>query len=308
MKQVLVVGSTCVDVLLSVNHVPVSGEDISVSTQQLRIGGCAYNVSDMIRHFGVPYTLCSPVGTGIYGLFVESKLTEKKIPVFARIPNKENGCCYCIVDRTGERTFLSFHGAEYLFKKEWFQTIDRDSYDTLFMCGFELEEETGSELVSFVESESESFKKQKKHLDVYFAPGPRITSIDPVLIDRLLKAGCIIHFNEEESIRFTGEKTVLQAARAINRISHNSVIITLGANGAFCLDSSTNTQTTVPAKSANVVDTIGAGDSHLGTIIACMKKGFTLAESVRRANHAAAAVVGVSGATLADGQFSAISF
>src|SRR5574344_194615 len=154
MKQVLVIGSTCVDVLLSVDHVPVSGEDISVSTQQLRIGGCAYNVSDMIRHFGIPYTLCSPVGTGIYGLFVESKLAEKRIPVFARIPNKENGCCYCIVDKTGERTFLSFHGAEYLFKKEWFQTIDRDSYDTIFICGLELEENTSSDLVSFIESES----------------------------------------------------------------------------------------------------------------------------------------------------------
>src|SRR5574344_562228 len=304
MKQVLVIGSTCVDVLLSVDHVPVSGEDISVSTQQLRIGGCAYNVSDMIRHFGIPYTLCSPVGTGIYGLFVESKLAEKRIPVFARIPNKENGCCYCIVDKTGERTFLSFHGAEYLFKKEWFQTIDRDSYDTIFICGLELEENTSSDLVSFIESESDYFKKQKKQLTIYFAPGPRITNIDSVLINRLLKAGCIIHFNEDESLRFTGEKTVSQAARAVNRISHNSVIITLGENGAFCLDASTNTETTVPTKPANVIDTIGAGDSHLGTIIACMKKELTLSESVRRANQTASAVVGVSGATLTDEQFS----
>src|SRR5574344_1790603 len=109
MKQILVLGSTCVDVLLNIDHVPLTGEDVSIPEQELRLGGCAYNVSDILRHFSIPITLCSPVGSGIYGLFVESKFAEKKIPVFARISNKENGCCYCLVDKTGERTFLSYH-------------------------------------------------------------------------------------------------------------------------------------------------------------------------------------------------------
>ena len=79
MKNVLVIGSTVVDVIIQIDHLPSAQEDVHVQHQHMSLGGCAYNVSDMIRHFGVPYTLFSPVGTGAYGDFVRTQLTRRGV-------------------------------------------------------------------------------------------------------------------------------------------------------------------------------------------------------------------------------------
>ena len=56
----------------------------------------------------------------------------------------------------------------------------------------------------------------------------------------------------------------------------------------------------------NVVDTIGAGDSHVGAVMACIHGGMTMAEAVATANKVAAAVVGVKGALLSQEEFDAV--
>ena len=70
MKQALIIGSTVADVTVRLPHLPVTGEDVIVESQSMSLGGCAYNVSEILRQSGVPYTLFSPVGTGIYGNYV----------------------------------------------------------------------------------------------------------------------------------------------------------------------------------------------------------------------------------------------
>ena len=95
MKNVLVIGSTVVDVIIQIDHLPSAQEDVHVQHQHMSLGGCAYNVSDMIRHFSVPYTLFSPVGTGAYGDFVRTQLTRRGVATPIPAPAQENGCCYC---------------------------------------------------------------------------------------------------------------------------------------------------------------------------------------------------------------------
>ena len=58
MKQVLVIGSTVTDVIIHVDHLPKTGEDVHVIRQTLSLGGCAYNVSDMIPSFSGAFILC----------------------------------------------------------------------------------------------------------------------------------------------------------------------------------------------------------------------------------------------------------
>lgn len=53
--------------------------------------------------------------------------------------NHDNGCCYCIVDQSGERIFLAMHGAEYLFEAQWFDLLKDKHYDMIYVCGLELE-------------------------------------------------------------------------------------------------------------------------------------------------------------------------
>ena len=43
MKKVLVIGSTVADVVISVERLPKTGEDVHVKSQSMTLGGCAYN-------------------------------------------------------------------------------------------------------------------------------------------------------------------------------------------------------------------------------------------------------------------------
>jgi len=76
------------------------------------------------------------------------------------------------------------------------------------------------------------------------------------------------------------------------------VIITLGAEGAYCLEKA-GIDYLIPAVPAEcVVDTIGAGDANIGTVLACLTKGWFLRNAIAYANKVSSAVIGVKGATL----------
>lgn len=299
MKKVLVIGSTVVDVIVDlVEHLPKTGEDVHVRSQQMSLGGCAYNVSDSIRHFQVPYLLFSPVGTGVYGYFVREELKKRGIASPIPTPNEDNGCCYCFVENTGERTFISYHGAEYLFHREWFDLIDLSEIDTVYLCGLEIEEVTGPVIIDFLEEHPE--------LQIFFAPGPRLTKIPQELVQRLFALSPILHLNEEEVKQAAHCDSVSQAAHILYEKTHNSVIVTLGEKGCYYLDGST--EDTVPPIPTNQKDTIGAGDSHIGSVIACLKLGDSLPVAIAKANRVSSAVVSSQGALLPDETFRKLSF
>ena len=77
----------------------------------------------------------------------------------------------------------------------------------------------------------------------------------------------------------------------------NTVIVTLGDKGAAWYDG-TQVQIAPPVKVDAVVDTIGAGDSHIGAVMAGLYNGKTMAQAIADANKVAAAVVQVKGALL----------
>lgn len=294
MKKVLVIGSAVVDVIVNlVDHLPKTGEDVHVKSQRLSLGGCAYNVSDSIRHFQVPYTLFCPIGTGVYGNFVREELKKRGIVSPLPTPDKENGCCYCFVENTGERSFVCYHGAEYLFQKEWFDLLSLDEIDSVYICGLEIEESTGSNIVEFLEKHPE--------LCIYFAPGPRLTIIDPALVKRLYRLSPILHLNETEALTVSKKTSVSDAARFLYGETGNTVIITLGEKGCFYFDGTK--EELIPSTPTVQVDTIGAGDSHIGAVIACLKRGDSLPEAIRKANLVSSKVVGTVGALLEEQEF-----
>ena len=51
-NQVLVIGSTCVDVIIRVDHLPHTEENLHPDGQQFAIGGCAYNAANILGRGG----------------------------------------------------------------------------------------------------------------------------------------------------------------------------------------------------------------------------------------------------------------
>ena len=297
MKKIFVIGSTVVDMIINVDHLPTTKADIHISSQMASMGGCAYNVSDTIRNFGTPNVLFSPVGSGIYGDFVRNGLRKKGL--ISPIPpvDMDNGCCYCFVEESGERTFVSYHGAEYLIQSQWLEEIDVEDVHSIYICGLEIEEKTGENIVKWLEKHPQ--------LPVFFAPGPRIMRIDPALLNRLYKLNPIMHLNDDEIKECFATEDVESAMYKMYDLTQNTVIVTLGDKGAAWYDGS-QVQYAQPVKVDTVVDTIGAGDSHVGAVMAGLYNGKTMQQAIVDANKVAAAVVGVKGALLTQEEFDAV--
>lgn len=294
MKKILVIGSTVADIIINLDYLPSTAQDVNIKSQEMSLGGCAYNVSDMIHHFGVPYRLFSPVGTGLYGDFVRNQLAAKGLASPMPTPDQPNGCCYCFVENSGERTFVCDHGAEYLFYKEWFDTLKMEKVSSIYICGLEIEDQTGSTIVDFLEANSS--------IPVFFAPGPRICFIDPLLMERIFALHPVVHLNEDELCGFTGAAALEEGAKALFSLTGNTVIVTHGAEGAYYYDGKEFIHVP-PVKAEKVVDTIGAGDSHIGTVMACLAKGKSTYEAIKTANAVSSLVVSKKGATLSEKEF-----
>lgn len=294
MKKILVIGSTVADIIINLDYLPSTAQDVNIKSQEMSLGGCAYNVSDMIHHFGVPYRLFSPVGTGLYGDFVRNQLAAKGLASPMPTPDQPNGCCYCFVENSGERTFVCDHGAEYLFYKEWFDTLKMEKVSSIYICGLEIEDQTGSTIVDFLEANSS--------IPVFFAPGPRICFIDPLLMERIFALHPVVHLNEDELCGFTGAAALEEGAKALFSLTGNTVIVTHGAEGAYYYDGEEFIHVP-PVKAEKVVDTIGAGDSHIGTVMACLAKGKSTYEAIKTANAVSSLVVSKKGATLSEKEF-----
>ena len=288
MKKTLVIGSTVADVIVRVDHLPRTGEDLDIDAQTLSLGGCAYNVYHALSLFGAPALLFSPVGGGLYGDFVCRQLEQAGIRSAAPRVEEENGCCYCFVEPDGERTFLCHHGAEYRFERRWLQGVEPASYGGVYLCGLEVEEATGDVLIDRLTESPPPV--------LYFAPGPRLCFIRPEKMARILALHPVLHLNAAEAAQFTRADAPEDAAALLRGLTDADVVITLGAEGSYVLDSEGGF--VVPGEAARVRDTIGAGDAHIGAIMACRAAGMSMRSSVAMAGKVAAAVVEQSGAEL----------
>lgn len=293
MKRLLIIGSTCVDVILRLDHLPTTGEDMH-PVQRFAMGGCAFNVAQVPKAYDVDLRFVTPIGDhGVFSDFVRAHLSNAGFRGPITVPDSENGCCYCLVERSGERTFLSVHGIEYSFHAEYMDAFAGERFDYTYICGLEVEEKTGGELVAWLEAHPDITGT------VVYAPGPRGIEVDPTRTARILALHPILHLNEQEAQALAGRADtdtdpVLSAAQALHAKTGNMVVVTRGADGVLWIsaDGSVHSAPSVPA---TVVDTIGAGDSHCGAVLTGLTLGWSEDDTMRFANQVASEVVAQEG-------------
>ncbi|MBP3241270.1 MAG: carbohydrate kinase family protein [Oribacterium sp.] len=317
-KKLLVIGSTCVDVIIKLDHLPKTGEDMHPEWQHFAMGGCAYNVTKIPRGCGIDVTLVTPVGTeGVYSGFVKENLLKQGFKGPVTVDGAENGCCYCFVEKDGERTFVSVHGVEYSFHESYMDKLKGQSFDYTYICGLEVEEETGFELIEWLEkhlrydtSDSLSFvgteNPDNKHDEIsagtlLYAPGPRGVHISPEKNERIFAMNPVLHLNEEEAMALSSEKTPEEAASKLQKKTRNLIVITLGEKGVLWMEKDGFLHR-MPSKKAVVKDTIGAGDSHCGALLTGMCMEWTMDKTMSFANAISGKVVSREGASLPDAE------
>lgn len=289
MKSALFIGSVVLDMVVQLDHLPRLKEDINTEGVKLSVGGCSKNACQIVKYFGLPTISCSPIGTGPFASLLRSLLDEEPM---IKIENQDNGCCICLVNRDGERTFLSEHGAEYLFDEKWLEKINSEDLDYIYVCGLEIEDKNGDQIIDYLE---------KMKVKVFFAPGSRIMHIQPNRMKRLLSLNPIIHLNEDEALQFTKCETVKHASDELFKITNELVIITCGERGVYYKNE--NKEGLVEGFKNTVVDTIGAGDSHAGACIAGLMLKKPIDEILKTANKIASKVISVEGAGISKEEF-----
>lgn len=295
--SVLVIGSVTCDVSLYVDHLPSVEDDVNVRKQKMSVGGCAYNVANMLRLTGVNHQLVSCNGTGLYASFVRDEMRKKGMaPMFRS--EEENGVCYTLVDGEGNRTFMAAHGAEYHFSREMLASVDLKDTDLIWFCGLDLEDREGENIVSFLE--------ENRKIPMFFSPGPRILSISEDVMKRIVSLHPSVHLNYREASAFLRDDSLNkeETVRQLHEKGFERVVMTDGGNPAVIYDQ--GQPATIPACQAHVIDGTGAGDSHIGTVLGCLEKGMNLKESVVMANRIGAAVTECEGPVLTEEKYEEI--
>ena len=66
-----------VDLMMKIDRLPKSGEDIPCRETKTVVGGCAYNVANTLRNLHCEHDLCVPVGTGSFADIIRRGMKEK---------------------------------------------------------------------------------------------------------------------------------------------------------------------------------------------------------------------------------------
>jgi hypothetical protein len=254
--RTLVMGAAILDVMMKIDKLPKKGKDVLSTNSKLTVGECAYNVACTLDNLGDDFDLLVPIGKGPIASFIDKELKTKNFNILIDEDSMDNGYCITIIEKDGERTFITSQGVEGEFKKEWLEKLDLDKYDVVYISGYEVLGESGKVISNF-------FADKRK--TIFFAPRPLISDIADSTMDNFIKMKAIFHMNEIEAKEFTGESNVEKALIKIHDLTGNQVFISMGNRGCMYIDDK-NIEL-VESLATEVVDTIGAGDSHAASLI-----------------------------------------
>lgn len=288
-KKVLVIGSAILDVILNLPSLPKSGEDVFAEQSETFIGGCAYNVANILKRYEVDPALMIPVGNGSNGKRIYDQLVEDGLSPMITGNQEDNGWCLSIVEEGGERTFITVQGLENHWQPAWFDHVRVEEYGTIYLSGYSFEGRSASVVL-------EGLKGKSKNAKIIFDPSPRASYLDKDQLQALFQLNTIVHCNLSELAALTGTNDIKEGICKLNQLTHEPVIVTMGGDGTFYFTEDgfgdSNQAPVTP------VDTIGAGDAHTGGFIAGLVSGKSIEEACQLGDTIAREVVQVRGGKL----------
>ena len=254
------------------------------------VGGCSFNVADVLYKLDLPFESYMPVGEGRFADLVAQALTERGYPVHREAGEGDNGWCLSLADASGERTFISMFGLERRMKPDWFERFDIESFDYFYVSGYQAEGENGRVIL-------EALSRKRPDAVVVFDPGPRVHFMPRERVEDFCRLGCLFTVNADEALFMTGTTRVEDAALRLHDMSGRDAVVTDGGRGAIVADNASVRR--IPGFPVAIVDTIGSGDAHTGGVIAGLMCGLPIDECVLLANRVASVVTGREGGACA---------
>ena len=288
--NVLVIGSAFVDMVINVQEMPQAGADIEGDYRCTTVGGCSFNVADVLNKLHLPFDSYMPVGEGHFANIITEALIDRGYPIYRETDNGDSGWCLSLADASGERTFISMFGIERRMKPNWYEQFDMTRYDYFYVSGYQADGDTGRVIL-------DGLARKRPDATIVFDPGPRVHFLPRERMEAFYRLGCLITINAAEALFMTNTQRVEDAALRIHDMTGREVVVTDGGRGAVVVD--THGVRRIAGFPVAVVDTIGSGDAHTGGIIAGLMCNLSIDESVLLANRVASVVTGREGGATA---------
>lgn len=282
MKKVIVFGSINMDLVISVNNFPKSGETILGKQHHWFPGGKGANQAVAIRRLGGDVCMVGKIGDDYLGQSAVSILHNEGIDTvnIKSINGVATGLAVIQIDSSGQNTIVVSPGAN----KFWPESEAEiqallNGYD-LAVFQLEIPVLTTGKII-----------EQAKKMNIYTVlnAAPAHMDILPVLpkVDLLI-------INETETALLSGEEVINPAniREAIIRLAGlgpKEIIVTLGGNG--CLVFTGGKFFSIPSYKVETVDSTAAGDTFVGAVVTRIGKGKDILESARWAVAAGALTV-----------------
>tara|TARA_B100000575_G_C23143524_1_gene666567 strand:+ start:9045 stop:9977 length:933 start_codon:yes stop_codon:yes gene_type:complete len=287
-NNIVVIGSTNVDMIIKGDRIPKSGETLIGGKFFKAAGGKGANQAVAAARAGGKVTFLSRVGNDVFGQDAIQGYRNDKIDVsHIKVDQTEStGIALILVDSKGENCISVASGANMKLDQSDIKdaTFELDKADVVLM-----QLETPIETIEYI---IKLLKNRQVKIILNPAPALKIS-------DDLLTHLTIITPNETEVELLTGvpvndKKDALKASRILLDKGVKNVIITMGKKGAF-LHTKLNYKF-IPAFEVSALDTTAAGDTFNGALAVAVAEGKALEDAVEYANAAAAISVTKMGA------------
>ncbi|WEV53223.1 PfkB family carbohydrate kinase [Bifidobacterium sp. ESL0704] len=291
--ELIHLAQVCVDLTLSIDHLPDRGGDIFASNQAMSAGG-GFNVLYAARQMGARATYRGAVGTGPMADVAREALSSIGVAMEgAVLPDLDTGYSIAMTEPDGERTFVSTRGAETQVPEDSYENIELVDGDVVYICGYSFSHQKNAEAIRRFAAKNAGWNKGHVVVDT----SPMIADIGDESLKSLRTLHPIWTMNEREAAilcsRFAldaGPEDYAEQCRLLARYFDDPVIVRVGALGAWYGDgrrSSQRTVTHIPALNVTAVDTNGAGDTHAGVLCAALLESDDILRALRFANCAA---------------------
>lgn len=311
MKRILGMGNALTDILLQIEHDEVLatlnlpkgsmqlvngqfsdqiGIALSGIARKMATGGSASNTINGLTKLGVTAGFVGKVGKDDVGTFFTNDSISNGVTPHLLISETPSGRCTVLVSPDGERTLCTFLGASCELDAEDLTLDMFQNYDIFHIEGYLVQ---NHELIrTAVRLAKEAGLKVSIDLASYNVVEDNLDFLNEIIREYV----DIVFANEEEARAFTNK----EPQDALIHISNHCdiAVVKIGKEGSYVKSGDSSVQ--VQPRTANCIDTTGAGDLYAAGFLYGLACNYSLDVCGQIGSLVAANVVEVLGAKMTD--------